>query len=180
MKVRGKYVIAAITFCWALATGSAVASESAVHQAQSLIQAKVSLTDAIRIAERDGNGHAISASYELRSGNPPYYEVKVLGQHGGKLTRYDLNPNTGKVNASSDERLEKVFTRLKPTSIENAPTSLSRAIETAEERAGGKATDATIDRDGSQVKYSVEIARLDGTTDKVKINGSDGKVASAD
>lgn len=142
-------------------------------------QAKVSLTEAIRIAESKGNGQATSAEYELKSGNPAYYEVKVLSNDGQKLTRYELSPSTGKVKEVSDEKFEKFFTRLKPTAIQNAPTSLTRAITTAETRAGGKAREAEIDRGGDQLIYSVEVVRLDGTSEKLKINGSDGKVAAA-
>ncbi len=50
-----------------LAMGAAQASDSARHEAQSLEKAKISLTDAIRIAEKQGNGQATSAEYESRT-----------------------------------------------------------------------------------------------------------------
>jgi uncharacterized membrane protein YkoI len=162
-----------------LAIGAAQASDSARHEAQALRDTKMSLTEAIHLAEKQGNGQAISAEYEFKRGNPGYYEVKVLRNDGEKLTRYDLNPNTGKVKESSNEQFEKLFTRIRPNSIQNAPTSLSRAISTAEERSGGKAIEAEVDRDGDQVKYTVKIVKLDGDSEKIKVNGSDGKVASA-
>ncbi|HEY2400581.1 MAG TPA: PepSY domain-containing protein [Steroidobacteraceae bacterium] len=68
---------------------------------------------------------------------------------------------------------------MKPTAIQKAPTSLTRAITTAETRAGGKAKEAEISRGGDQLIYKVEVVKLDGTSEKVEINGSDGKVASA-
>ena len=177
MKTRASLVLAAVASV--LALGAAQASDSARHEAQSLDKAKISLTEAIHIAERQGNGQATSAEYEFKSGNPAYYEVKVLSNDGTRLTKYELNPTTGKVKQVSDEKFEKLFTRIKPTAIQNAPTSLTRAISTAETRAGGKAREAEVNRGGDQLEYEVEVVKLDGSSEKMKINGADGKVASA-
>jgi len=177
MKIKAGLVLAAVSSV--LAMGAAQASDSARHEAQAIEKAKISLTEAIRIAEKQGNGQATSAEYEFKNGNPAYYEVKVLRNDGQKLTQYELSPTTGAVKEKSDEKFEKMFTRLKPTAIQNAPTSLTRAITTAETRAGGKAKEASVSRDGDQLLYKVEVVKLDGTTEKLEINGSDGKVASA-
>jgi uncharacterized membrane protein YkoI len=162
-----------------LAMGAAQADDTARHEAQAMGKAQISLNEAIRMAEKQGNGQAISAEYEFKNGNPAYYEVKVLRNDGQKLTKYELDPNTGKVKEVSDEKFEKLFNRIKPTAIQNAPTSLTRAITTAETRAGGKAKEAEVDRDGDQLQYEVKVVKTDGTTETLKINGSDGKVASA-
>ena len=177
MKNKPFMVLAAVSAL--LAIGAAQASDSARHEAQAMEKAKISLTEAIRIAEKQGGGQATSAEYEFKRGNPAYYEVKVLSNDGQKLTKYELSPSTGTVKEVSDEKFEKLFTRIKPTAIQNAPTSLTRAITTAEAQAGGKAKEAEIDRDGDQLKYEVEVVKTDGTSQKLKINGSDGKVASA-
>ena len=177
MKINTVVMVAAVSSL--LAMGAAQASDSARHEAQSMEKAKISLTEAIHIAEKEGNGLATSAEYELKGGNPAYYEVKVLSTDGQKLSKYEISPSTGKVKDVNDEKFEKLFTRIKPTAIQNAPTSLTRAISTAESRTGGKATEAEIDRDGDQVKYEVHVVKADGSSEKLKINGSDGKVASA-
>lgn len=177
MKTKSGWVLAAVSSL--LAMGAAQASDSTRHEAQSIEKAKISLTEAIRIAEKHGNGQATSAEYEFKNGNPAYYEVKVLRNDGQKLIKYELSPSTGAVKEVSDEKFEKLFTRIKPTAIQNAPTSLTRAISTAETRTGGKAKDAEISRDGDQLLYEIEVVKLDGTSEKLKINGSDGKVASA-
>jgi uncharacterized membrane protein YkoI len=162
-----------------LTMGAAQATDSARHEAQSIEKAKISLTEAIHIAERQGNGLATSAEYEFKGGNPANYEVKVLSNDGQKLSKYAISPSTGKVKDVSDEKFEKLFTRIKPEAIQHAPTSLTRAISTAESRSGGKATEAEIERDGDQVKYEVHVVKADGSSEKLKINGADGKVASA-
>jgi len=174
--VRAALLVAASSV---LATGAAFASDSARHEAQAMEKAKISLTEAIHMAERQGNGQAISAEYEFKNGDPAYYEVKVLRDDGQKLTEYQLDPNTGKVKEVKDEKFEKLFTRIKPTAIQNAPTSLTRAITTAETRSGGKAKEAEVNRDGDQLQYEVKVVKLDGGSETLKINGSDGKVASA-
>jgi len=178
MKLNSPLILATVASI--LAIGTAQASDSARHEAQAMEKAKISLTEAIRIAERKGNGQATSAEYEFKNGNPAAYEVNVLRNDGQKLTKYELSPSTGAVKEVSDEKFEKLFTRLKPTAIQNAPTSLTRAIATAETRSGGKAKEAEVKRDGDQLLYKVEVVKLDGTTSKVEVNGSDGKVASAD
>jgi uncharacterized membrane protein YkoI len=166
----------------ALAMGFAVSaaqSANATHEEAALSNAKVSLNQAIGMAEQQGSGQAISAEYEPHKGAAGHYEIKVLSSDGTKLVKYRLSPNTGKVTQADNEPFEKVFTRIKPNSIQNAPTSLKSAITTAEAQSGGKAVDASVDRDGDQVKYTVKVVKADGTTEKIKVNGADGKVASA-
>src|SRR5262249_27815849 len=59
-----------------------------------------------------------------------------------------------------------------PPPIQNAPTSLTRAIATAETRAGGKPVQATVKRDGAQLQSDIDVVKDAGTTEKLKINGS--------
>jgi uncharacterized membrane protein YkoI len=166
----------------ALAMGFAITATQAADAARedaTLANAKVSLNDAVGIAEQQGSGLAISADYTPRKNSMGRYEIKVLSSDGSKLVKYRVSPNSGKVTEASNEAFEKVFTRLKPDALENAPTSLKSAIKTAEAQTGGKAVDADADRHGDTVRYTVKVAKADGTTEKVKINGADGKVASA-
>jgi len=166
----------------ALGLGCAMTAAQAAdpaHEDAVLSNAKVSLTSAIGIAEQHGSGQAVSADYAGKKGSMGHYAIKVLSNDGKKLTEYRVSPTTGAVTKASNEPFEKMFTRLKPESLENAPTSLKSAIKTAEAQSGGKAVDADTDRDGDQVLYTVKVAMSDGTTQKIKVNGSDGKVASA-
>lgn len=56
--------------------------------------------------------------------------------------------------------------------------TLTQAIATAEQRVGGKAIDADMEREADWVEYEVTVARADGTTQKAKINGVNGQVTS--
>ncbi len=122
-------------------------------------------------------GRQPARNTSFKNGNPAYYEINVLRNDGEKLTKYELDPNSGTVKEKSDDKFGKFFTRLKPEAIQHAPTSLTRAIATAETRSGGKAQEAEVSRDGDQLLYKIHVVKLDGTTEKLEINGSDGKVA---
>ncbi len=158
------------------AGGAATANDA--DQVQALNSAKLSLTDAIRMAEKEGNGKAVDAEIEATKGQTQY-AVEVLSSDGKKLTEYKLDANTGKIQGTSNESVEKVFTRVKPQDLQNAQTSLAGAIRTAEQKTGGKVIDASTEGSGAKLRYDLKVAQADGKTEKVKIDGTTGKVASA-
>ena len=141
---------------------------------RALEKAKVSLTQAIDIAARQGNGIAIDAEFEEDDGRGTY-EVKVLGE--GTLVTYTLDAESGSVTDTENERIEQYFTRLKPADLRDARTTLGQAIGMAEQRAGGKAMDAEVEREGDHVEYEVTVARPDGSAQEIRINGTSGQVA---
>ena len=141
---------------------------------QALNQAKVSLTQAIETAAKQGNGKAIDAEFEVKNG-VGQYEIKVLGPD--KLMEYRLDANSGQITGSEEERFEKYFTRMKPEDLRNARTSLVEAVGIAEQRLGGKAIEAEAEREGDHVQYEVKVAKPDGSTHEVEINAATGQVA---
>lgn len=153
-----------------LAAAKPADAESVNYKA--LDQAKLSLTQAINTAEQQGGGKAIEAEFDSEDG-AAMYEVSVLG--ADKLQKYKLDANTGQVRETDNETIEKYFTRLKPEAVNSAKTTLSQAIGIAEQRVGGKAAKAEIDREGDSVSYEVTVAKADGTAQEVKI-GADGQV----
>jgi len=72
--------------------GCRQASDSARHEAQSIEKAKISLTEAIHIAEKQGNARRRAPSTSSRMAMRPTNEVKVLRNDGQKLTKYELSP----------------------------------------------------------------------------------------
>jgi uncharacterized membrane protein YkoI len=157
-----------------LATGaqSTVAAEPA--EVQALSRAKLSLTQAIETAERHGDGKAIDAEFDGGRGEAPRFEVKILGRD--KLTKYTLDADSGKVLETSNEPLEKLFTRLQPDDIRGARTTLAQAIGVAEQSANAKAIDAEVDREGDSVRYEVTIVKSDGSEREMEIDGVSGKI----
>jgi len=161
-----------------LGTSLAQASQTAKHEAQELHRVNVTLIEAIINAEKAGGGKATSAEFQFKRGNPALFEVKVLSSDGSKLTRYELNPHTGEVQKTDNEKLEKLLTRLNPAELRRAPTVLTHAIAVAQEHSGGAARSADVHREGDRLEYEIETVKVDGTLHKVKVNGADGNVVS--
>ncbi len=162
----------------ALVSGAARAADTQ-KEVREIASAKVSVNDAIRRAEREGNGKATSVEFKTESKGPGEYLVKVLSNDNSKLMEYRINASNGHIVSAGNEPVEKFFTRVKPEQIASAQTSLSRAINEAEQQSGGKATSAEVERNNDHVLYDVKLAKDDGTTSRVKIDGSTGHLASA-
>jgi uncharacterized membrane protein YkoI len=177
MKSKATVLLTAITL------GCAVTASYAADPARedaTLSNVKMSLNQAITVAEEQGRGQAIDADYIPKSGTASgMYEVKVLSMDGKKLLDFDINPEDGRVLKATRSRVEKLFTRIKPADLQNAQTPLKGAIKAAEAQTGGKVVMADTDRHGDAVRYTVKVAKADGTTETINVNGADGKVASA-
>jgi uncharacterized membrane protein YkoI len=172
--MNAKIVIGAIAL--SLAAGAGYAASKADMRA--LGSAKLSLTDAIQAAEKEGNGRAVDADVETKQGGARY-AVEVLSSDGKKLTEYKLNADTGKVEATRNEPIEKMVKRAKPEDLQNVKTSLTEAIRAAEQETSGKVIGAQTEGSGANIRYDLKVAKPDGKTEKVKISGATGKVDSA-
>jgi uncharacterized membrane protein YkoI len=176
MKSKATALLTAITV--GCAVTASYATDPAREEAM-LSHAKVSMNQAITVAEEQGSGQAIDAGYIPESGTLGIYDVKVLSMDGKKLLDFNISPENGRVVKATRERFEKVFSRIKPADLQNAQTPLKGAIKTAEAQTGGKAVMADTDRHGDAVRYTVKVVMADGTTETIKVNGADGKVAAA-
>lgn len=165
----------------AITVGCAVAASYAAEPAREyemLSHARVSMNQAITVSEEQGSGQAIDAEYIPKIGTMGLYDVKVLSMDGKKLLDFNINAENGRVLKATREHVQKVFTRIKPADLQSAQTPLKGAIKTAEAQTGGKAVMAGVDRHGDTVRYTVKVAMADGTTETIKVNGADGKVAA--
>jgi len=89
----------AIPLLTAIAVGCAVTTGYAADSAREvamLSQAKVSMNQAITVAEEQGRGQAIDADYVPTSGAAGMYDVKVLSMDGKKLLDFNINPDDGR------------------------------------------------------------------------------------
>ena len=176
MKSKTTALLAAITVGCAVTAGYAA---DPAREDATLTHAKVSMNQAITVAEEQGSGEAIDAGYIPKSGTAGMYDVKVLSMDGKKLLHFNINPDDGRVLKATREHVQKLFTRIKPADLQNAPTPLKGAIKAAEAQTGGKVVMAETDRHGDTVRYTVKVAMADGTTQTINVNGADGRVASA-
>ncbi len=160
-----------------VAAGMAV-SAGDKKDAQAASDSKISLTEAIHTAEKAGGGKAVDAEMEGSKGGHARYTVEVLSSDGKKLTEYTINANTGKVEKTDNEPLEKLVTRVKPDDLQSTQTTLTAAIREAEQQTGGKVIDAETGASDGALHYELKVAMADGNTDKVKVDGSTGKIAT--
>jgi uncharacterized membrane protein YkoI len=176
MKPKATALLTAIVLGGAVTAGYAA---DAARESTALTHAKVSMNQAITVAEEQGSGQAIDAQYIPKDDAMGMYDVKVLSMDGKKLLNFNINPENGRVLKATRERVGKLFTRIKPADLEKAQTPLKGAIKAAEAQTGGKAVMADIDRRGDTVRYTVKVVMTDGTSQTIKVDGADGKVASA-
>ena len=60
-----------------------------------------------------------------------------------------------------------------------ATVTMSQAIATAEQQAGGRATKAKLENETGKLLYEIKVAGKDKTTE-VKVDAQDGKVLASD
>jgi len=170
------------TALWmAVTAGCAVTVSYAADPAREhamLSQARVSMNQAITVAEEQSGGQAIDANYRFKSGTPGMYEVKVLSMDGKKLLDFTINPQDGRALKATRRDAGKVFTRIGPADLLNAQTPLKGAIKAAEAQTGGKAVVADTDRHADTVRYTVKVVMADGRAESIEVDGASGKVAS--
>jgi uncharacterized membrane protein YkoI len=174
MNVKPKLSIALMAAAVLLFTVPVQASQSAKHEAEELRRLNLSLIEAIIAAEKEGGGKATSAEFQFKRGNPAFFEIKVLSADGKKLTRYDLDSRTGKVQDTHNELLEKLVSRITPDSLRR--TSTTHAIALAQEHSGGRARSADVDRKDERLEYNIETVKLDGALHKMRVSATEGTV----
>jgi uncharacterized membrane protein YkoI len=171
-----KYPLLAGSLVFVAASMAASAGDK--KDAQAASDSKISLTEAIHTAEKAGGGKAVDAELEGSKGGQARYDVEVLSSDGKKLTAYTLNAATGKVEKSDNEPLEKLVKHVQPDDLQATQTTLAAAIREAEQQTGGKVIDAETGASGGALHYELKVALADGKTDKVKVDGATGKMAT--
>lgn len=157
----------------ALAVEQAVSSNSNTSEAMAAAQSKISLEQAITIAEKTIKGDVISADFDQNGrsaeGN---YEIKLVANN----TEYEVkvDTNTGKVLQNKQEKLDKED-MAEYNAMKKSKISLNQAIKQANQSVNGKVTEAGFDIDFGKPVYKVEIAK--GTqVHKVIIDSMTGKI----
>lgn len=145
------------------------AAENAV-----VTNAAVDLGGAVRSAVTESHGIAMAADTEFGHGKS-YYESKVHTGHGMAEVRVD--PVTGKVvgsKALTETPRQKALGDKAAT--DGRSLTLADAVASAEERAGGKASEASLDNEGGRLSYHVELSEGDEHMSRVTVNARDGSV----
>lgn len=136
--------------------------------------APVSLPQAIATAEEQSNGRAIKAEAE-ESGSGVLYQVATLA--GGKIVEFQIDPQTGNVVKTEDEQARGDDAD-EYAGAGQLATTLTAAIEAAEQATGGKAIEAALDDDNGNALYEVELAAADGIIHKAYVDAASGAVVT--
>jgi uncharacterized membrane protein YkoI len=137
-------------------------------------KAKHSLADAITAAEKTAGGKATEGKFETERGVSKY-EVTVV--QNGKRDILNVDPTTGQAVKGSEKNASSGRQEDAQT-VTAAKTGLAQAITAAEQQSGGKALEASLDKENGNPVYDVKLANGD-KTQKVRIDANTGKVASA-
>ncbi|MBP7336649.1 PepSY domain-containing protein [Niveispirillum sp.] len=137
-------------------------------------QAKVSLTQAIAQAEKQGK--AVGVDFDTKE-SVGLYQIDIVS--GETVTRWDVDASNGKI-ASADKQtlatwVQKMGAGIEPGELTASATSLAQAIGIAENKAGGKAIEADVEHSDNRLTYEIEV--LNGTTTRtVRVDGASGQV----
>jgi uncharacterized membrane protein YkoI len=155
-------------------------ADDPAHLEHAISQANVKLTDAIATAEqRSGGGHVVKADFKVEGKGAGYYDIRVLGANNS-IADYRIDGVTGKVLRATRVSDHGEVNGIDPEALRHVQTSLGSAITAAEQTSGGKVIGVETEHGGGQILYSMRVARADGSTEKVTVNGSNGKVASVE
>lgn len=139
-------------------------------------QAKVSLTQAIAQAEKQGKGKAVGVDFDTKE-NVGLYQIDIVS--GETVTRWDVDASNGKIASADKQTLatwaQKLGAGIEPGELTASATSLAQAIGIAENKGGGKAIEAEVEHQDKRLTYEVEV--LNGTgTRTIRVDGASGQV----
>ena len=144
-------------------------------------QAKLTVTDAIALAEQHAGGKVVQASVLLRGGNASYMVVAL--PHVGEVWRGSVDANSGTLNdervtplkvAAATDQVDATKTKL----AEQARLPFPQAVEQAEAKSGGRVSDARLENAKGRPVYQMQVARSDNVEDLV-VDPADGVVTQA-
>jgi uncharacterized membrane protein YkoI len=152
---------------------------SAVRQAE---QVKLTVTDAIALAEQHAAGKVVQASLLLRGGNASYTVVAL--PNVGEVWRGSVDANSGTLIAKRVTPLKDAAAadQVDPTKAklaEQVRLLLPQAVEQAEAKSGGRVFDASLENANGRPVYQMQVARGDDVEDLV-VDPADGAVTQAD
>jgi uncharacterized membrane protein YkoI len=144
-------------------------------------QVKLTITDAIVLAEQHAGGKVVQASLLLRGGDASYTVVAL--PHVGEMWRSSVDANSGtlideRVTPLKDAAAIDQVDPTKPKLAEHARLPLPQAVEHAEVKSGGRVFDASLENANGRPVYQMQVVRGDDVEDLV-VDPADGVVTPA-
>jgi Peptidase propeptide and YPEB domain len=169
----------ALTVC-SLGAAFAAEAQTAVraHNVAAL-QARVSITTALEIAEQHARGPAFKIELALGKTGPEY---RVFTGTRERLSHVIVSATDGIVGRVDErERLRGFFDAESArilSRVAAAPVALAAAITAAERRVGGRAVEAAVENEMGTLVYAIEVIR-EGRLTIVAIDPDSGAVIRA-
>ena len=144
-------------------------------------QVKLTVTDAIVLAEQHAGGKVVQVSLLLRGGDASYTVVAL--PHVGEVWRGSVDANSGTL---VDERVTPLkdaaaIDQVDPTKAklaEQARLPLPQAVEQVEVKSGGRVFNASLENANGRPIYQMQVVRGDDVEDLV-VDPADGVVTPA-
>ncbi|MBP2281365.1 putative membrane protein YkoI [Psychrobacter sp. PL19] len=156
-----------------IAVGQAATSNSQISEAMAATQSKVSLEQAIVIANKTVKGDVISAEFDQNDhAAGGKYEVKIIANN----TEYEvkIDANTGKVARNKQDKLDKEDIA-EYNAMRQSKISLNQAIKKATQSVNGTVIEAEFDIDFGKPAYKIEVVK-GNQVHKVVIDSMTGKI----
>lgn len=172
-----KSIIMALSIA-GVGTATIVAAQAAtstgyVSESMAVAQSKVSLEQAIVIANKAVKGDVISAEFDQNDHSAGgKYEVKIVNNNNEYEVKVDAT--TGKVSRDKQEKLDRED-MAEYSAMKQSQISLNQAIKKANQSVNGQVIEVGFDMDYGKPVYKVEIAKGD-QVHKVVIDSMTGKI----
>ncbi len=172
-----KSIIMALSIA-GVGTATIVAAQAAtstgyVSESMAVAQSKVSLEQAIVIANKAVKGDVISAEFDQNDHSAGgKYEVKIVNNNNEYEVKVDAT--TGKVSRDKQEKLDRED-MAEYSAMKQSKISLNQAIKKANQSVNGQVIEVGFDMDYGKPVYKVEIAKGD-QVHKVVIDSMTGKI----
>lgn len=166
-------VVALSVASLSIASVSMSQAATAINEVAAASQSKISLEQALTLANKAVKGDIISADFdhEDRTANS-HYDIKIITNNNEQEVK--VNASTGKVTKGDIERLDKEdlaeYNAMKQTKV-----TLNQAIKNANQTLKGTVLEAEFDMDFGKPVYKVEIGK-GNQVHKVVVDGVTGKI----
>ena len=157
----------------AIAVGQNAATQVSVNESVAAVQSKITLEQAINIAQKTVKGDVIGAEFDQynRSASGDY-EIKLVAN--GTEYEVSVDATTGQTSNNKQEKMDNEdvaeYNAMKKSAI-----SLSQAIKKANQGINGTVVEAGFDIDDGNSVYQVEIVK-GNQIHEVAIDSMMGKV----
>jgi uncharacterized membrane protein YkoI len=138
--------------------------------------AKVSLEQAINTVQTQIGGKVTNAAFQSQDSKPGYV---VTAYVDGTMKAMWVDPQTGIASAiakpSTSEATVETQDKADASSLNSAKTTLAEAVSMAQQKAGGKAFDAGLQKHDQKLAISVDVLK-DGAMSTYWVDPTEGKL----